>query len=92
VSEPFHVRDILWQAMPDGPEKYQAYLCSREWAERKEAVKKRCGGICERCHTNPAEHRGRFFIASGLRHRDRQAVPAETPLAPALTVNRKQLT
>jgi hypothetical protein len=56
VSEPFHVRDILWQAMPDGPEKYQAYLCSREWAERKEAVKKRCGGICERCHTNPVEN------------------------------------
>jgi len=29
---------------------YQEYLASREWAEKKEAVKKRAAGICERCH------------------------------------------
>src|SRR5207244_330918 len=29
---------------------YQRYLASREWAERKEAVRKRSSGYCERCH------------------------------------------
>lgn len=28
---------------------YQKYLASREWALLKEAVKKRSGGLCERC-------------------------------------------
>lgn len=28
---------------------YQAYLASRAWALKKEAVRKRCQGICERC-------------------------------------------
>ncbi len=28
---------------------YKKYLASREWAERKEAVKKRDAGRCERC-------------------------------------------
>lgn len=29
---------------------YKRYLASREWAEKKEAVRKRCEGWCERCH------------------------------------------
>lgn len=28
---------------------YQRYLASREWAERKEAIRKRSHGYCERC-------------------------------------------
>ncbi|HEY6363176.1 MAG TPA: hypothetical protein VI585_00155 [Candidatus Binatia bacterium] len=28
---------------------YKRYLASREWAQRKEAVRKRSGGFCERC-------------------------------------------
>lgn len=38
-----------WREINDEKEKYQAYLCSREWAEKREAVRERCGGICERC-------------------------------------------
>jgi hypothetical protein len=45
-----------WKSMPDGKEKYQAYLCSREWGLKKEAVRKRCGGICERCCVNAMDH------------------------------------
>jgi hypothetical protein len=30
-------------------EKYQAYLCSREWGLKREAVHKRAEGKCERC-------------------------------------------
>jgi hypothetical protein len=35
-------------------EKYQAYLCSREWGLKREAVAARSGGVCERCKRNPA--------------------------------------
>ena len=31
-------------------ERYQRYLCSREWSEKKEAVRLRSKGICERCN------------------------------------------
>lgn len=34
---------------------YKRYLASREWAERKEALRKRSGGVCERCHVRPYE-------------------------------------
>lgn len=34
---------------------YSKYLCSREWALKKEAVKKRSNGICERCKYFEAE-------------------------------------
>ncbi len=34
-------------------ERYQAYLCGREWGLKKEAVRARCGGICERCKHFP---------------------------------------
>ena len=40
----------------DEKERYQRYLCSREWAVLKEAVHRRCGGICERCNHSPVDH------------------------------------
>ncbi len=43
---------VSWKVMPDGKEKYRAYLCSREWALLRSAVQKRCGGVCERCFVN----------------------------------------
>jgi hypothetical protein len=36
-------------------EKYNRYLCSPEWNFKKEAVKLRSGGICERCGTYKSE-------------------------------------
>jgi 5-methylcytosine-specific restriction endonuclease McrA len=41
-----------------GPEdeRYQRYLCSREWAERRRTVLARCGGVCERCRHAAASH------------------------------------
>lgn len=42
-----------WSQISDEKEKYAAYLCSREWSERKEAVRKRSDGLCERCKRNP---------------------------------------
>jgi hypothetical protein len=43
-----------WREIKNEKEKYAAYLCSREWSERKEAVRKRSGGKCERCLKNHA--------------------------------------
>lgn len=34
---------------------YQTYLASREWAVKKNLVRQRSGGICERCHLGPHE-------------------------------------
>lgn len=45
-----------WRQMPEGREKYQAYLCSREWGLLREQVRKRAGGICERCRTKEMDH------------------------------------
>jgi hypothetical protein len=45
-----------WKKMPEGKEKYAAYLCSREWSVLKEAVRERSGGVCERCTSNPMDH------------------------------------
>jgi len=42
-----------WRAISDDREKYQAYLCSREWAVKREAVRERCSGTCERCGVLP---------------------------------------
>lgn len=53
MPEPQAIGEFIWQLMPEGPEKYQAYLCSREWAVLRRAVLDRCGGVCERCHVNP---------------------------------------
>ena len=46
---------MRWQDMPESKEKYAAYLCSREWAVKRRAVQRRCGGVCERCHLNDME-------------------------------------
>src|SRR5262245_51558578 len=34
-------------------ERYQEYLCSREWGVLKDLVRERANGICERCGRNP---------------------------------------
>jgi len=44
-----------WRSITDDREKYKAYLCSREWALLRNEVRKRCGGICERCERNEME-------------------------------------
>jgi hypothetical protein len=44
-----------WQSMPDGKEKYHAYLCSREWSLKRRAVKDRAEGWCERCGVNDVD-------------------------------------
>lgn len=42
-----------WRTMTDEKEKYAAYLCSREWAEKREAVRSRASNRCERCEVLP---------------------------------------
>lgn len=42
-----------WKSLPEGKEKYAAYLCSREWSVLKEAVHARAGEVCERCRFIP---------------------------------------
>lgn len=37
-------------------ERYQRYLAGREWSVRKEAVRRRSGGICERCQYHQMNH------------------------------------
>jgi len=44
-----------WQNITDEREKYAAYLCSREWAEKREAVRERAGNRCERCELLPMD-------------------------------------
>lgn len=44
-----------WQDIENEREKYAAYLCSREWAEKREAVRARAKGRCERCLRAPME-------------------------------------
>jgi len=44
-----------WREIQDDSEKYRAYLCSREWSEKRNAVKSRCSGVCERCRMAPVE-------------------------------------
>jgi hypothetical protein len=39
-----------------GKVEYKEYLASREWALKREAVRKRCGNVCERCHKAPHEN------------------------------------
>lgn len=41
-----------WQDIKDEKEKYAAYLASREWSLKKEAVHERSHGRCERCLAN----------------------------------------
>lgn len=42
-----------WRTITDEREKYAAYLCSREWAVKKNAVHERAKGTCERCGLLP---------------------------------------
>lgn len=51
-----HDNGMDWRTMAEGSEKYQAYLCSREWAVKKEAVRDRAHGVCERCNALPMDH------------------------------------
>lgn len=51
VNDAEHLGD--WRSIRDDREKYQAYLCSREWAEKREAVRRRAEGVCERCRALP---------------------------------------
>ena len=44
-----------WRDIKDDKEKYQAYLCSREWFEKREAVLRHSKGLCERCRIHPAD-------------------------------------
>ena len=44
-----------WRQIKSDREKYKAYLCSREWALLRNAVRARCGGKCERCGVNEME-------------------------------------
>ncbi len=45
-----------WQDFEiDSAEKYNQYLCSREWAEKRRAVIERAKGVCERCHLGKVE-------------------------------------
>jgi hypothetical protein len=37
-------------------DKYNRYLCSREWSLKKRQVKSRCNGVCERCKDNLMQH------------------------------------
>lgn len=44
-----------WRSITNDKEKYAAYLCSREWCEKREAVRERAGGKCERCGVLPMD-------------------------------------
>lgn len=44
-----------WQDIENDREKYSAYLCSREWAEKREAVRERADNRCERCLIGPMD-------------------------------------
>jgi hypothetical protein len=45
-----------WQDIEDDTkDKYNRYLASREWGKLREAVRRRCDGICERCDRNPMD-------------------------------------
>jgi hypothetical protein len=45
-----------WMELEDSKETYNRYLASREWAVKKQRVKRRANGICERCKINPMHH------------------------------------
>ncbi len=47
--------EMRWQDIENEKEKYAAYLCSREWAEKREAVRERSYDKCERCFMMPME-------------------------------------
>jgi len=42
-----------WRSIANDKEKYNAYLCSREWNQKRIAVHKRAHGKCEQCRALP---------------------------------------
>jgi hypothetical protein len=42
--------------MTSDRERYQRYLTGREWGLKREKVRERCGGVCERCRHFPMSH------------------------------------
>jgi hypothetical protein len=42
-----------WRSITDEKERYAAYLCSRDWAVKREAVRDRAKGTCEVCEILP---------------------------------------
>lgn len=44
-----------WKEISNEKEKYQAYLCSREWSEKRESVRDRASNKCERCKIFPMD-------------------------------------
>ena len=65
-----------WRDIKNDREKYAAYLCSREWSVIREAVRKRSGGVCERCFRNPmnAAHHLTYVRKYAERPEDLQAI------------------
>lgn len=47
--------DRDWKTITDAKKKYAAYLCSREWCEKREAVRERARDTCERCRVLPMQ-------------------------------------
>lgn len=45
-----------WKKLPDGKEKYHAYLRSEEWKAIRKSIWRRAGGTCERCGMRPMNH------------------------------------
>jgi len=46
---------MRWQDIENEREKYAAYLCSREWCEKREQVRERASDKCERCFLLPMD-------------------------------------
>lgn len=65
-----------WRTVADDREKYALYLCSREWNSKREAVKSRSQGICERCRHQPmdAVHHLTYIRKYDERLEDLQAI------------------
>lgn len=45
-----------WHDMEHCDAKYELYLQSPEWGQKRLAVRERCLGVCERCRTLPQQH------------------------------------
>ena len=54
-KDPYLRPKLDWKTLPEGKEKYQAYLCSREWAEIKNDLKDAVGDYCQRCGLSKIE-------------------------------------
>jgi len=65
-----------WRTIKDEKEKYQAYLCSREWSEKKNYIRMRSDNKCERCFNAPMQacHHLTYARKYDERHEDLQAI------------------